>query len=100
MEGTIDKVSRVSIHLLYNTKQHCIVLAIIKNGKEMWDQAKNQSTSPEKKVRPLFSAGEGRKRESGISMWNKEGLEFYYTVEKHWREVYNDKVQFSVLING
>ncbi len=33
-------------------------------------------------------------------MWNKEGLEFYYTVEKHWREVYNDKVQFSVLING
>ena len=66
----------------------------------MWDQAKNQSTSPEKKVSPLFSTGEGRKRESGISMWNKEGLEFYYTVEKHWREVYNDKEQFSVLING
>ena len=37
------------------------VLAIIKNGKEMWDQAKNPGTSPEKKVRPLFSAGEGRR---------------------------------------
>ncbi len=48
-------------------------------------------------MRPLFSAGEGRKRESGISMWNKEGLEFYYMVEKNWREVYNDKAQFSVL---
>jgi hypothetical protein len=76
------------------------LLAIIKNGKEMWDQAKNPGTSPEKKVRPLFSTGEGRKRESGISAWNKKGLEFYYTVEKNWREVYNSKVQFSVLING
>ncbi len=31
------------------------VLAVIKNGQEMWDQAKNPSTSPEKKLRPLFS---------------------------------------------
>jgi len=58
------------------------VLAIIKNAKDVWDQAKNLGTSPEKKVRPLFSSGERRKRESGISVWNKEGLEFYYTVEK------------------
>ncbi len=39
------------------------VLAIIKNGNDMWDQAKNPGTTPKKKVRPLFSAGEGRKRE-------------------------------------
>ena len=57
-------------------------------------------TSPEKKLRPLYSAGERRKRESGISMWNKEGLEFYYMMEKNWREIYNDKAKFSVLING
>ncbi len=63
------------------------VLAIIKNGQEMWDQAKNPSTSPEKKLKPLYSAGEGRKRESGISMWNKEGLAFYYTVEKGFRDL-------------
>jgi hypothetical protein len=66
------------------------VLAIIKNGQEMWDQAKNPSTSPEKKLRPILSTAEGRKRESdGISVWNKEVLEFYYTVEKNWREAYN-----------
>jgi hypothetical protein len=76
------------------------VLLLVKNGQEMWDQAKNSSTCPEKKLRPLYSTGEGRKKESGISMWNKEGLEFYYTMEKNWREVYNDKVKFSVLING
>jgi len=76
------------------------VLAIIKNGQKMWDQAKNPSTSHEKKLKPLYSAGEGRKRESGIYMWNKEGLAFYYTVEKNWKEIYNDKAKFSVLING
>ncbi len=66
----------------------------------MWDQAKNPGTSLEKRARPLFSAGEGRKRESGILVWNKEGLKFYYIVEKNWREVHNSKVQFSALING
>ncbi len=66
----------------------------------MWRQAKNPGTSPEKKARPLFSAGEGTKRESGISVWNKKELEFYSMVEKNWREVYNSKVQFSALING
>ena len=70
------------------------------DGQEMWNQAKNPHTSPEKNLRPIYSVGERRKRESGISMWNKEGLEFYYTVEKNWREVYNDKAKFSVLING
>ena len=34
----------------------------------MWDLAKNPRTSPEKKVRPLFSIGEGRNRESGVSV--------------------------------
>ena len=33
-------------------------------------------------------------------MWNKEGLAFYYTVEKNWKEIYNDKEQLSVLMNG
>ena len=76
------------------------VLAIIKNGKEMWDEARSPSTSLEKKARPLFSAGEGIKRESGVSMWNKAGLEYYYTVERNWKKVYNDKDQLSVLITG
>jgi len=37
------------------------VLAIIKNGQEMWDQAKNPSTSPEKKLRPI----QRRRKEEG-----------------------------------
>jgi hypothetical protein len=81
------------------------VLAIIKNGKDLLDQAKTRQfgfpgTSPEKKATPRFSREEEKKRESGILVWNKEGLEFYYIVEKIWREAYNSKEQFLALING
>ena len=96
----IDEVSRVSIHLLYNTKQHCICVGNYQEWKGDVGSGQESKHKSREKVRPLFSAGEGRKRESGISMWNKEGLEFYYMVEKNWREVYYDKAHFFVLING
>ena len=80
------------------------VIALIKNGKEMWDQAKrlmnNPDAEPEKKAKPLFSTGEGKKRESGMSVWNNKGLEFYYSVEKQWKNVYNCKEEFTALVNG
>ncbi len=60
----------------------------------------NPDAEPEKKAKPLFSTGERKKRESGKSVWNKEGLEFYYNVEKNWREVFNSKEEFTALING
>jgi hypothetical protein len=73
--------------------------------KELWDQAKKRQvgdpgTSPKRKARPRFIGGEVRKRESGILVWSKEKLEFYYTVEKNWRKVYNSKELFLALING
>jgi hypothetical protein len=47
------------------------VCGIIKNGKDMWDQAKRRmnshNTEPEKKAKPLFSTGEGKKRERVVS---------------------------------
>ena len=60
----------------------------------------NPNAEPETKAKPLFSTGEGKKRESGKSVWNMEGLEFYYNVEKNWRDVYNSKKEFTALING
>ena len=45
------------------------VIALITNGRDVWDQAKrlmsNLDAAPEKKEKPLFSTGEGKKRESG-----------------------------------
>jgi hypothetical protein len=33
-------------------------------------------------------------------VWNNDGLEFFYTAERNWMEVYNSKEQLSVLVNG
>ena len=81
------------------------ILALIKNGMGVWDQARRMdgkdrnSQGGEKKVLPLFTKGEGQKRESGKTVWNNEGLNFYYTAELNWKKVYNDRDEFSDLCN-
>ncbi len=80
------------------------ILSLIKNRKDMWDQSKRCQENPEarheKRVKPLFSTGEGKRRESGKTVWNNNGLEFFYTAERNWTEVYNSKEHFSALVNG
>ena len=80
------------------------VIALIVNGREVWDQAKrlmkDPDAQPEKKEKPLFSTGEGKKRESGKSVWNNHGLEFYYSVEKKWRATYNSTEEYNAMTNG
>ena len=60
------------------------VIAVIKNNADVWDQdvrMKNMGAkvmgNKEKKMQPLFTKGEGRKREKGESLWNKEGIIIY-----------------------
>jgi hypothetical protein len=78
-------------------------VTLIKNRKDMWDQTKKRKENPEarheKRAKPLFSTGEGERRESGKTVWNNDGLEFFYTAERNWTEVYNSKEQFSALVN-
>jgi hypothetical protein len=80
------------------------VQVLMMNGMGVWDQARrmkeNQTcTSAEKKALPVFTKGEGQKRESGKTVWDKGGLNFYYTAEKNWRKVYSDKDEFSDMCN-
>jgi hypothetical protein len=64
------------------------ILSLIKNRKDMWDQTKKRKENPEarhgKIAELLFSIGEGKGRESGKTVWNNDGLEFFYTVERDW----------------
>lgn len=80
------------------------ILSLVKNGKDMWDQDDRVSANPhgnrEKKLRPLFTSGRGKKREYGTSLWTDEGMEFYYTGEKNWKHVYNTKALYTKLIHG
>ena len=79
------------------------ILSLIKNGKDMWDQTKRRQENPEarheKRAKLLFSTGEGKRRESGKTVWKNDGLEFLYTAERSWTEVHNSKEQFSALVN-
>ena len=64
------------------------VLVLMMNGMGMWDQTRRMKedptfTSMEQKVLPVFTKGEGLKRESGKTVWDKSGLNFYYTAEKN-----------------
>jgi hypothetical protein len=67
------------------------VILLVKNGKSLWDQKKRQMNNPgmggEKKERPLFTRGEGKKRTYGKTVWNMEGLDYFFTVEKNWMDV-------------
>jgi len=82
------------------------VISVIKNGKEMWDQeiklAKNQDMGedePTKKARLLFTSGMGKKRSFGVSLWNKEGLNYYYTADETSKTLYNLVELFSKVCN-
>jgi hypothetical protein len=78
--------------------------ALIKNGKGVWDQnvrmAENSHGSGEKKLHPLFISSKGEKRFFGKSVWRREGLEYFYTVERNWKKVYTKKTFSDYAVNG
>ena len=66
------------------------VIAIVKNSGEMWDQNARMGemghgamASQEKKLQPLFTQGEGMKRDKGETLWNHEGRHFFYECIKN-----------------
>jgi hypothetical protein len=93
-------VNRVFLELI-SPSDIAYVLTLIKNGKGVWDQdvrmAANPHGSGEKKLRPLFTSGKGKKRLFRKSVWTREGLEYFYTMERNWKKVYTMKKPFSRL---
>jgi hypothetical protein len=82
------------------------VIAIIKNSGEMWDQdirmkelGDKAMGKQEKKMRLLFTQGDGQKRTKGESLCNKEGMKFFSSAEEKWKEIYNNQESMSVVYN-
>jgi hypothetical protein len=76
------------------------VLAFIKNSQGVWDQDLREVENPhvqggKEKLCPIFTSGKGKKRIFGKSVWTREGLEYFYTAEMHWKKVYTTKTIFS-----
>jgi hypothetical protein len=41
----------------------------------------------EPKMKPKFTGGKGLKRLKGKSLWNKEGMNFFYTADENWQKI-------------
>jgi hypothetical protein len=51
----------------------------------------------EKKLRFLFTAGIGKKKEQGKHMWSKEGIKYFKRAETEWKGVYKDEKLMKIL---
>jgi hypothetical protein len=74
------------------------IISLIKNSKDMWDQVIRMQElgaqaigSQEKKLQPLFTSGSSQKRTQGKSLWNIEGMKYFHSAGKKWREIYDSK---------
>ncbi len=100
----VEKLPGSSFFQIITPSNIAHVILLIKNGQEMWDQeigvAGNREKGddkPKKKVRPLSTSGMGKKHSFSMSLWNKVGLEYYYTAEENWKVDYNLKEMFLKL---
>jgi hypothetical protein len=80
-------VNRVFLELI-SPSDIAYVLALIKNGKGVWDQDVRMAANPhgggEKKMLLQFTGGKGKKRLFRKSVWTREGLEYFYPAESNW----------------
>jgi len=60
------------------------VISVIKNSRHVWDQtmkltnrALSANVEKEKKLRPLFTEGTGKKKEQGKSLWSDKGMKYF-----------------------
>ncbi len=79
------------------------VICLVKNGKDMWDQKIQQMESgddAEKKLRPLYTGGQGKRKELGKSLFSNEGVKIFKWAEKKWKEMYKNENMMRILYRG
>ena len=83
------------------------VINVIKNSQHVWDQmmkmtglATEVDEEREKKTRPLFTEGMGRKKEQGKSLWSDEGIKYYKCAEQRWKKLYKNETVMTEMYGG
>jgi hypothetical protein len=51
----------------------------------------------EKKLGPLYTGGQGKRKELGKSLFSREGVKFFKRAEKKWKETYKNENMISIL---
>jgi hypothetical protein len=55
--------------------------------------------NPEKKLKPVFTSGGGQKRIQGKTLWNKDGMRYFWNAEEKWKEIYDSEDDMKILYN-
>jgi hypothetical protein len=69
------------------------VICLVKNGEDMWDQKiwlMESGDDAEEKLRPLYTGGQGKRKELGKSLFSNKGVKFFKRAEKKWKETYKN----------
>jgi hypothetical protein len=73
------------------------VICLLINSHEIWIDALNNKNKDgnkqgkKEKKKPLFTAGEGKKRVFGECMWNEDGKNAYVYALRNWQKAYDPK---------
>jgi hypothetical protein len=79
------------------------VICLLANSHEIWiDALKNKNKEGKKeKMKPRFTAGEGKKRVFGECMWNEDGKNAYVFALRNWQKAFNPKdPEYKMLRDG
>ncbi len=79
------------------------VICLVKNGKDMWDpkiQLMESGDDAEKKLRPLYTGGQGKRKELGKSLFSNKGVKFFKRAEKKWKKMYKNENMMRIFYRG
>lgn len=73
------------------------IITLIKNSHLVWLQPpqseEDAAQEKKKRLKPIFTAGEGKKRVFGETTWSKTGKQYYEYGKANWRACFNPKHQ-------
>ncbi len=77
LKSVIKNQAGISLLDIITPSDISYMICLIKNSKDVWSQVDDNADLSTKKVRPLFTSGEGKKRTFGHTTWNKTGLAYF-----------------------
>ena len=93
LKSVIKNNAGISLLDIITPSDVSYMICLIKNSKDVWSQAIDDDEDNSKKVRSLFTSGEGKKRTFGDTTWNKEGLAYFQHGVDVWKLAFQGQMQ-------
>jgi hypothetical protein len=104
LKNVINSDPGVSFLDIIGPSDIAYVITLVKNSKLVWLQAPNSGNDEDqgntKKIKPLFTAGEGKKRVFGETTWSKTGTKYYDKAKENWRDCFNPKHPYYKILKS